>query len=133
MLPEFRETLRQDFEVVTKPSRTWQLQQLDTRLYTRIDTLESVKQMCYCILNTERYQYMIYSWNFGIELADLFGKAIEYVLPELTDRITNALMQDDRVLSVSNFEYTIGKGTVLAEFDVETVFGSFVASKEVSV
>ena len=35
------------------------------------------------ILNTERYQYIIYSWNYGIELIDLYGQPVSYVIPEL--------------------------------------------------
>ena len=51
------------------------------------DGLDAMKQTIYMILNTERYQYIIYSWNYGIELIDLFGEPITYVCPELEEEL----------------------------------------------
>ena len=36
------------------------------------DDLDAVRQTVYKILNTERYENVIYSWDYGIELEDLF-------------------------------------------------------------
>ncbi len=96
-----------------------------------LDDLKSMEQVVYKILNTERYAYNIYSWDYGIELEDLFGESITYVCPELERRITEALMQDDRIESVSNFEFdTSTRGVVVVSFLVGTVFGSFSYEKE---
>ena len=75
------------------------------------------------MLNTERYQYLIYSWDYGVELLDLFGEPISYVCPELERRITEALLQDDRIEEVDGFEFEVSGGTVKASFTVHTVFG----------
>ena len=53
------------------------------RIQGTVDDLDAVIQTIYKILNTERYEYEIYSWDFGIELVDLYGKDITYVVPEL--------------------------------------------------
>ena len=45
--------------------------------------LVAVKQAVYKIIMTERYQYIMYSWNYGVELLDLFGEPVTYVCPEL--------------------------------------------------
>ena len=68
-----------------------------------IDGLEAVKQSIFKIIMTERYQYIMYSWNYGIELVDLFGEPISYVCPELKRRISEALLWDDRIKGVDNF------------------------------
>ena len=48
-------------------------------------------------------------------------------------RITEALMQDDRILAVDNFRMSYNKkGDVLAEFTVHTIYGDVDASKGVS-
>ena len=76
---------------------------------TMTDDIEAVKQAIYKILNTERYQYPIYSWNYGVELADLFGKPIAYVLPEIPRRIKEALVADDRIIDATAFELSHDK------------------------
>ena len=43
-----------------------------------MDETEAVRQAAIKILNTERYENEIYSWNYGIELKDL----IKYVIKE---------------------------------------------------
>lgn len=101
---------------------------------TITENLEAVRQAVYKILNTERYRFIIYSWNYGVELADLFGKPIPYVLPEIPRRITEALTQDDRIESVTDFDLSYTKrGAVLAKFTVHSVYGDIDAEKEVSV
>ena len=57
-----------------------------------------MKQAIYKILNTERYQYVMYSWNYGIETLDLYGEPVSWGCPELESRIREALMTDDRIL-----------------------------------
>lgn len=68
-----------------------------------------MKQTIYCILNTERFEHLIYSWNYGIELKNLIGESSTYVVPELQRVITEALLQDDRIEEVNNFNFEIIK------------------------
>lgn len=89
-----------------------------------VDGLESVKQTVFLILNTERYQCPIYSWDYGVELADLVGKPISYVSSEIQRRIIDALIYDERILGVSNFDFEVtGKRTLSVTFIVHTVYG----------
>ena len=91
------------------------------------------KQAIYNILNTERYQYIIFSWDYGVELKDLFGKPIDYVMPEVERRITEALVQDDRIDSCDSFEFEKKGRKLLVTFVAHTKFGSVPAQKEVDV
>lgn len=117
------------------PSKTYVMNIDGERITgTMTDDIEAVKQAIYKILNTERYQYPIYSWNYGVELADLFGKPIAYVLPEIPSRIKEALVADDRIIDATAFELSHDKrGNVLAKFKVITIFGNFDAGKEVRI
>lgn len=101
--------------------------------YLADDGLESVKQAIYLILNTERYQHNIYSWDYGIELEDLIGKPIPYVLSEIPRRVEEALTQDDRILKVDNFEFETYKGKVSVSCLVTTSLGDLETTLEVSV
>lgn len=118
-----------------QPSKTYRMLIDDERVSgTIIDDIEAVKQAVYKILNTERYKHIIYSTNYGVELADLFGKPIPYVLPEIPRRIEEALLADDRITKVDNFDLKYDKrGNVTCLFVVHSIFGAFDAEKEVSV
>ena len=124
MIPSTSEILNVNLEVVTHPSKQYRLDWDRNRILGTCDNLEAVRQSVYKILNTERYAYIIYSWNYGIELIHLYGKPIMYVCPELERMIKEALLQDDRIKSVDNFEFdTSTKGVVSVTFTVHTLYG----------
>lgn len=120
---------------VRQPSNTYKIKIEEERVDGKIvDEVEAVKQAVYKILNTERYKHIIYSTDYGIELADLFGKPIPYVLPEIPRRITEALLVDDRIKKVDNFELDYNKkGDVTCLFVVHSIFGAFDAEKKVTI
>lgn len=118
-----------EFVVQELPSKTYRLMDNNIRGYR--DGLEAVKQAIYIALNVERYKHVIYSWNYGIELVDLFGKPLYYVQTELGRRIKEALEQDGRIKDVYNFRYSTNKETLVCTFNVDTIYGTVEASKEV--
>lgn len=121
-------------EIVTEPSKNYKMFILDERINGYSDELEAMKQVVYKILNTERYQYLIYSWDYGIELKDLFGEPVDYACAELERRITEALTQDDRIDDVTDFVFdTSKKGVVRVAFKVVTIFGNFDTQTEVKI
>ncbi|MEA4988929.1 MAG: DUF2634 domain-containing protein [Anaerovorax sp.] len=131
MIPERTDDLKQDFSFDAMPtSQTYRLD--GDRISGFVDGREAMEQVVYKILGTERYDYIIYSWNYGVELADLIGKPMSYIAPELKRRITEALMQDQRILSVDAFSFETKRNTVSVYFTVHTVFGEVKAEKEVS-
>lgn len=115
------------------PNKSYRMKIADEKILGNIDELDAIAQACYKILNTERYQYVIYSWDYGIELQDLFGKPIPYVYSELPRRIKEALTQDDRINSVEDFELSYDKGNVLAKFTVKTNLGNIEMEKGVNI
>lgn len=119
----------------TQPNKTYKMMIDTDRIQGTItDDLEAVEQAIYKIINTERYKFLIYSWNYGIELENLFGKPIPYVLPEIPRRIKEALTQDDRIKDVLGFDLTYNrKGDVLAKFTVVTIYGNLEIEKVVNV
>lgn len=133
MIPSNSEILSVDLEVENQPSKNYKMHIEQNIINDSCDELEAMKQVIYKILNTERYQYIIYSWNYGIELNDLFGEPVSYVCPELERRIGEALMQDDRIESVDDFEFDVSKKrTVNVSFTVHTIYGSVEIEKAVN-
>ena len=133
MIPSTTAFLEQDFEITEQPTHTYKMNLESNLIRGYTDGQEAMKQAIYKILNTERYQYVMYSWNYGIELLDLYDEPVSYVCPELERRITEALTWDDRIQSVDNFEFNISKkGEILVTFTAHTVFGNVVAEKVVN-
>ncbi len=116
-----------------QPSQTYRMDVSNEAVRGYADNLEAMKQAVFKILQTERYQSLIYSGDYGIELADLFGQPVSYVQPELERRVTEALMQDERIISVSGFRFSQRKkGELLVSFDVKTIFGEFTSERSVN-
>lgn len=98
-----------------------------------IDELKAMEQAVYCILNTERYEYVIYSWDYGSELQDVIGMDTDIVLSEIERRVTEALMADSRILSVDNFNFETNKREVTCTFSVLTIYGDLEMKQEVEI
>lgn len=107
-----------------QPSLTYKVDyEIDSQIRGYCDDIRAMEQAVYKIINTERYAYLIYSWNYGIELADLFGQPIPYVYAELQRRFEEALLADDRIKAVRNFDFSHVGGDVRMTFDVVTNIG----------
>jgi hypothetical protein len=113
-------------------SRTYKLLS-PGKIQDNIDGVEALQQAVYKMLNTEKYEYPIYSFIYGIELEDLMGKDPAYVKVELKRRISECLLQDERITKVQNFEFSGSKDQLLCSFDVISIFGSMNITREVNI
>lgn len=115
------------------PSRTYKIEIENDRINGYSDDLESVIQAVYLILNTERYKYLIYSWDYGVELDDLFGQPMPYVISELERRIKEALTMDNRIDDVTDFTFTPKGHHLLVSFTVVSNVGNIPTEMEVDI
>lgn len=134
MTPNTDDILLNNIEEVTEQtSKTFYLNIEKNTISNFCDGIEAMKQAIYCILNTERFEHLIYSWNYGIELKHLIGENTTFVIPELERVITEALLQDTRITEVNNFEFEINKSSITAKFKVITTVGEIESEKVVSI
>lgn len=99
----------------------------------KVKGIEELKQSIFWILNTERYQYIIYDWNIGIETNDLYGMPVTYVCSELENRVKDALSILDKIEEVYDFEFDTSKKRIITcTFKVKSVYGEFEYNKEVN-
>ena len=120
-------------EKKTIPSLTWKINEEQGVLRGTVDEQEAMMQAVNKILQTERYRYDIYDWNYGVELEELYGKNVSFVIPELKKRIEEALLADDRITAVTDFSFQQEKGSVTASFLVHTIFGEMRAERTVDI
>lgn len=134
MIPSFTGYLDEDFEIESEATKAYKMDLNGNRVMGFCDDVEALKQAVFRILQTERYQFIIYSWGYGIETIDLYGMPVTYVCPELERRIEEALMMDDRITEVTDFEFDLSqKGVVHVLFKVVSIYGEFEAEREVNI
>lgn len=122
-----------NFTMVQQPGYTHKLLIDRNRVSGMTDLRDALFQAIYLILNVERYAYPIYSWRYGVELADLIGKPKDYAMSEIKRRVTDALIQDDRITSVDSWTFETGRHSVLASFVVHSIYGDLEVTKEVEI
>ena len=124
-----------DREIVLKrmAGRTYRLDSETGRIAGMVDGLEAMRQAVYKILATERYDWLIYSWNYGTELRDLIGMPAELGSVYAKARITEALLQDDRVKEVGDFVCERERDAVRLSFTVVTTEGELEVQKVVAI
>lgn len=118
--------IREDnnIKLFTYGGKTYKLDFETNRVSGFIDDIDSLKQMILKALNTNRFEHIIYSWNWGNELNKLVGEGITYVIPEIERYIKEALSVDDRIDLVKDFKFSrLSKDQLLVEFTVDNIYG----------
>lgn len=104
----------------------------EERLIGYVDNLEAIKQAVYHILMVERYSYLIYSDNYGVELAQYIGRDFDYLENTIQDTLKDALTYDLRITDVIVNEVTkINTDKALVKFTVYSIYGNL--QMEVSI
>ena len=81
MIPADTFLFDEEPETEEQPSLTYKMDIDKKQIRGFADELEAMKQAVYKILLTERYQYIMYSWDYGIETLDLYGEPVSFVYP----------------------------------------------------
>lgn len=119
--------------IAETPSKTYNIDFDNMRITGFCDDKLSMTQAIYKILLTERFDYLIYSWNYGIELNSIIGKSYPVFESEIKRVIREALLADSRITDVVDFEISqMNKRTVSVKFTAETIFGNIPITKEVN-
>jgi len=110
---------------VQQPSLTWKLDFDKGRVTGKVDGLDAVRQTVFKVLQTDRFWYDVYSFDYGHELTRLLGNSPEFVQSEATRMLSEALLQDDRIQAVQSVTVDITGDQMTLKFTVVTKYGSF--------
>ena len=90
-----------------------------------VEGAEAIKVWCYKALKTERFRYETYTWNYGVELEDLIGKAYSKSLiqAEATRYIKEALLVNEYILEVEVLDISFEDSKLVAQINVITIYG----------
>ena len=118
-----------DGEVET--SKTYRIDWENGRISGYVDGIEAMKQFIKKAILTPRFKCLIYDSQYGSEIRDTLivpGITREYIEAEAPFLAEDALIHDERVLRVYNFNIEFGEryplhDTVVISFDVDTIYG----------
>ena len=136
MIPQTinNQNLIESAEYESLPSTTYRLDFVNKRIIGTVDGAEAIMQFIKKVLSTDKYAYSIYDWYYGNELFRLIGMPYDYVNTECPRIIREALLADDRILSVDNFEFTkMSLDSLQMSCTVRTVYGTLNYTQEVSI
>lgn len=122
-----------EITVAQQPSRTYRIDLVNGRISGMADNLEAIRQAVYKILETNRYEFLIYSSNYGSELNEKIDGGELYIKSELKRRIREALLQDDRITDVTDFTMKIAGDSAAVSFTVVSQYGAFQEEVSISV
>ena len=133
MIPEQKANLT-ILEEQIQPSRTYHLDLVRKRVTSMIDGQDAIIQAVRKILYTERYAYVIYSSQYGVELDRLIGQEYDFIISDIKRTLTEALLMDNRIISLENFEMEkTGLDTMEVNFLVNSIEGEINFSTEVKI
>ncbi len=119
-------------ETVNNPSLTYKWDRATNRIYGLVDGKQAVVQAIDKILLTIRYAHVIYSGELGHEIVDLVGQEADYIDAVLPELIKEALLADDRILSIGGFaSRRLSIDSMEISFTVNTVEGDVNITTEV--
>ena len=98
---------------------------IEKRDFKIVEGNEAIKVWVYKALLTPRYQYSIYTWNYGSELLSLIGKAYT---PQLTKSeakryIEEAIKINPYILEVNVLDTDFKDGVLSASIKIVTIYG----------
>lgn len=120
------------FENVEVSSLTYRMDWDRKRITGQINGLEAVQQSVAKILRTDRFEHLIYSFDYGTEWGLVLGKDRLLVRAEIKRVIGEALLQDERITGLEDMEVAFNSDGLSIYCTVLTRYGNFQLRKEMN-
>jgi phage baseplate assembly protein W len=116
-------------------TRTYGMDMIHHRIKGYVDGKEAVMQAIWKILSTVRYANYIYSDNYGCDIMNrIYNSSLSesYLNTDVPAMIEEALLQDDRIKSISDFSWEqTEKDGIHVTFTAHTIYGDLPVESEV--
>ena len=91
-----------------------------------VEGIEALKIWIYKAIKISRFEYDIYSWDYGCEVNNLLGQSYYsrgHIESEVKRYIKEALLINPYIKSINFKTITFSDDTLNAEFDVDSIYG----------
>lgn len=114
--------LNNGIEFVSYPSNTYLVQ--NNRIIGMGDNYEAVKQAVEIIFSVERFQWQIYTPNFGTDYRGVIGITPQVAANILRKRVEDAIKADERMTGITDYTWDVNGDSLTVSFTVNTVYGT---------
>lgn len=90
-----------------------------------VEGKKAIKVWIWLALQTPRYRYYIYTWDYGNEFEDLIGKGYteEYIEAEARRMTEDCLLVNENIQSITEFSVNMVGNTLTVSFTANTIYG----------
>lgn len=91
-----------------------------------VEGAEAIKVWIWLVLQTERYRYYIYSWDYGNEFEELIGRGYseEYINAEAQRMTEDCLLVNENIESITDFSVGMENDQLTISFTANTIYGT---------
>ena len=91
-----------------------------------VEGLEAIKVWIWLVLQTPRYRYYIYTWDYGNEFEDLIGQGYseEYIEAEAQRMTEDCLLVNENIQSITGFLVNMENEQLTISFTANTIYGA---------
>lgn len=127
-------TIKEDDSQVVKVPREYGIDFTTGQLTGKIvEGLEAIKVWIWLCMHTERFRHAIYSADYGTSLEQYIGHVLseEYINTDCESEISDALLINEYIESIEDFEAVRNSDSLNISFRVVTKFGSIEVDENV--
>lgn len=127
-------TIKEDDNQVVKVPREYGINFQNGQLTGKIvEGLEAIKVWIWLCVHTERFRHAIYSADYGTSLEQYIGHMLseEYINTDCESEISDALLINEYIESIEDFEAVRNSDSLNISFRVVTKFGSIEVDENV--
>jgi len=120
-------TIKEDDSQVVKVPKEYGINFQTGQLTGKIvEGLEAIKVWIWLCMHTERFRHAIYSADYGTSLEQYIGHMLseEYINTDCESEISDALLINEYIESIEDFEAVRNSDSLNISFKVVTKFGS---------
>ena len=122
MIPEYNTSSNSAYD--GNITKTYFLDIDKGRIYGSVSGKEAMKQAILKAINTKRYAFEIYNWNYGSQVHELIGENMVKAEMLVEGYIEDTLLADSRIEKIENFSLSRnGKNSMSIKFDAVTISG----------
>ncbi len=128
LLPEYieEEIEIEEYEEESQTPKEYEIDFKTGQLTGKIvEGLEAIKVWIWLVLQTPRYRYYVYTWDYGNEFEDLIGQGYteEYIEAAAQKMTEDCLLVNENIQSISNFSASIENDILTISFTANTIYG----------
>ena len=127
-------TIKEDDSQVVKVPREYGINFQTGQITGKIvEGLEAIKVWIWLCMHTERFRHAIYSADYGTSLEQYIGHMLseEYINTDCESEISDALLINEYIESIEDFEVVRNSDSLNISFRVVTKFGSIEVDENV--